>query len=127
MAALQGNFRAQTEVGYFYRHGIGVKRDDFMAVEWYTRAAEAGHSVAQYNLGLRFLDGKGLREPNREKAVYWLKRAALQKDKDACKKLLKMGIVISRAARIMAILTATSIIHGGMFTVTYKSRISAYR
>jgi len=95
MAALQGNFRAQTEVGYFYRHGIGVKRDDFMAVEWYTRAAEAGHSVAQYNLGLRFLDGKGLREPNREKAVYWLKRAALQKDKDACKKLLKMGIVIS--------------------------------
>ena len=38
----------------------GVPQDDAVAVAWYRKAAERGHAVAQYELGVRCADGRGV-------------------------------------------------------------------
>ncbi|KAJ3277724.1 hypothetical protein HK104_003033 [Borealophlyctis nickersoniae] len=62
-------------------HGQGTKKNNRIAVEFYTKAATAGHSPAMYRLGMAELTGElGLkRDP--KKAVMWLKRGAAVADK----------------------------------------------
>ena len=52
-----------------------VKKDHAEAIRFYTACAECDDAVAQDTIGFMFLMGKGVRK-DREKAVYWLKRAA---------------------------------------------------
>ena len=52
------------------------------AVEWYTKAAEQGNAVAQYNLGVCYNFGKGV-EKDLQKAIEWYTKAAEQGDEDA--------------------------------------------
>lgn len=47
------------------------------AVKWYRRAAEQGNAEAQGNLGLMYLDGKGVLQDN-IRAYIWLHTAASQ-------------------------------------------------
>jgi uncharacterized protein len=47
------------------------------AVKWYRKAAEQGDAVAQYYLGLMYLNGKGVPEDDAE-AVKWFRKAAEQ-------------------------------------------------
>ena len=44
---------------------------------WYRRAADQGHALAQYNLGLRYAKGEGVIKDNKE-AVKWYRKAAYQ-------------------------------------------------
>lgn len=60
------------------------------AVRLLAVAAEAGHAVAQYMLGARYLDGDGV-EADRETAVAWLQKAAAQGDAEAIKLLEQLG------------------------------------
>jgi TPR repeat protein len=53
-AAKNGNGVGLNNVGYLYRHGLGVRKYVHTAVKWYTRSANKGYSIAQYNLGLTF-------------------------------------------------------------------------
>lgn len=48
-----------------------------MAVHWYRLAAEGGHPVAQFNLGVIYATGQGAPEDDAE-AVFWLRKAAEQ-------------------------------------------------
>jgi len=58
-----------------YAQGRGVPRDIKQAVEWYTRAAQQGLAMAQFNLGTLYSTGGGI--PRDEaKAADWLERAA---------------------------------------------------
>ena len=53
-----------------------------MAVRWYRRAALQGNSDAQYNLGVCYANGQGVK-PSDTEARRWLSRAALQGDRKA--------------------------------------------
>ena len=58
-------------------------KDVARAIRWYERAAAAGHTVAQYNLGLMYLKGegvsrdafKGLRSWWPSRSLMWCRRA----------------------------------------------------
>jgi TPR repeat protein len=56
-----------------YEHGNGVVQDLAQAEKWYTKAAERGQTMAQYNLGLFYMTQKKHRE-----AYEWFLRAAKQ-------------------------------------------------
>jgi TPR repeat protein len=76
--AERGEARAQFELGVHYHNGTGgVRKDMARAVSWYTRAAESGYDLAQYNLALCYLDGTGVTRDQR-KAFAWFIKAAEQ-------------------------------------------------
>ncbi len=56
--AEQDDADAQYHLGEMYLHGRGVGRNFVVAAAWYTKAAEAGHPLAQASLG--GLDAVGL-------------------------------------------------------------------
>jgi len=58
--ARRGNAAAETRLGFFYEHGLGVPQSYVVAVDLYTRAAEQGDSRAQYLLGLMYDKGQGV-------------------------------------------------------------------
>jgi TPR repeat protein len=58
-----------------YEIGRFVPQNCVEAARWVTTAAEAGDAAAQYNLGLRYRDGDGVRA-NRAESVKWLRKAA---------------------------------------------------
>lgn len=70
--------RAQFELGKEYYDF----KDDERAVYWYRKAAEQGHADAQFNLGLAYRSGKGVRQ-NYSEAVKWFRSAAIQGHADA--------------------------------------------
>jgi len=53
----------------------GSSKDAEQAVSWYRRAAEAGWTDAQLNLGLCYSNGNGVAK-DAEQAVLWYRRAA---------------------------------------------------
>lgn len=71
-----GDLAAQRNIGHLYRQGQGVPQDAAVAVNWYTRAAEAGLARAQANLANMYLRGEGVQRNERTAAV-WFQRAAL--------------------------------------------------
>ena len=73
--AEQGNASVQFNLGVMYEDGLGVKQDDFEAMNWFRKAAEQGHANAQANLGSAYGAGRGVRQDDIE-AVKWVKKAA---------------------------------------------------
>ena len=53
------NPSVMNRIGYLYDEGLGVAKDHLEALKWYRKAAEAGLSVAQFNLGLTYEQGQG--------------------------------------------------------------------
>lgn len=45
-----------------YDQGDGVNVDKRKTLYWYTKAAEQGYSEAQYNFGLMYLQGDGVKK-----------------------------------------------------------------
>ena len=71
--AAAGDPDAQFNLGQAYKLGRGVPADQAAAMDWYRKAAAAGHEQAQATLGLQlFQSGK------RDEAMIWLKKAADQ-------------------------------------------------
>jgi TPR repeat protein len=58
-AAIQGDAKAQYNLGVMYEKGQGVLQNATNAAMWYRKAARNGHSGAQYNLGVMYQDGQG--------------------------------------------------------------------
>ena len=58
-----------------YSFGLGVVTNYEYGVEWYTRAAEQGHALAQYNLGRLYYSDNGVPE-NLIYAHMWAKQAS---------------------------------------------------
>ena len=76
-AAMQGDSRAQTNLGNMYEYGTGVGKDEAEAVKWYRKAAEQGYSRAQNNLGVMYDNGTGV-EKDEAEAVKWFRKAVEQ-------------------------------------------------
>ena len=53
-AANEGNSHAQNAMGKLYYEGIGVNKDDSIALQWFRKSAEQGYAGAQNNLGVMY-------------------------------------------------------------------------
>ena len=73
--AKQGYADEQFQVGRAFEMGIGVKRDQKTAAEWFARAAGAGDFRAQTELASMYLNGIGVRRDD-QNAVHLLQQAA---------------------------------------------------
>jgi uncharacterized protein len=73
-----GSLEAQRDLGAYYATGDWTgPKDPHVAVQWYRRAAERGHSDAQYNLGFMYVLGEGV-ESDHEEGLRWLGLSAAQ-------------------------------------------------
>ncbi|KAJ3316314.1 hypothetical protein HDU76_001900 [Blyttiomyces sp. JEL0837] len=88
-AAKQGDVISENNLGYCYRHGVGVTRDDREAVRWYQRAAFRGYVKAQYNLAMCYEKGVGI-DKDLEEAIRWYERAAKSGDSKAQERIDKL-------------------------------------
>lgn len=59
-----------------FKTGIGVKADPKRSLVWLNKAASAGHTNAQYELGVAYILGKVLKK-NKKKAANLFKKAAV--------------------------------------------------
>ena len=75
--AVQGNAKAQSELGHRYHKGIDIDKDLTIAMEWYTKAASQGEKVAQFFLGFFYLYGNGV-DKDENNAVEWLTKSTDQ-------------------------------------------------
>ena len=80
--ANQGNANAQYRVASFYHQGIGMKKNEKAAFEWYKKAAEQGHARAENNLAWFYLYGEHVFK-NKTFALQLYKKAAEQGLKQA--------------------------------------------
>ena len=66
----------QCEIGLKYVRGeLGFEQDYKKAVYWFKLSADQGYEVAQYSLGITYLNGKGIPK-DQEKGMFYLKQAA---------------------------------------------------
>lgn len=82
----QYNFGVIQETGRF-----GVPMDKAKAAAWYRKSADQGYANAQYNLGVLYLHGQGVKL-DREAALRWLRMAAGQNHQPAMAALQKLGV-----------------------------------
>jgi uncharacterized protein len=62
-------------LGYCYQHGIGTSVNKQKAFELYEKAADLGHSVAQFNLALMYKNGEGI-DKNYDEVFELFKKSA---------------------------------------------------
>jgi len=74
-AAVQGNVRAQFDLGLMYAKGDGVRRSEREAFKWFHKAARNNHTEAKFYMGLSFAQGRGVKK-QAQLARYWFKLAA---------------------------------------------------
>ena len=82
-AARSGNADAEELIGVMYAMGLGVKRDDMRAFEWYLRSAMKGHPGAQSGVGWYYEVGRGMPAPDLVRAYMWYVLSAIGGDPDA--------------------------------------------
>lgn len=81
--AQDGDANAQVDLAMAYHEGSGeLPKDDAKAVEWFRKAAEHGNFEAQYNLGIAYYHGFGIKK-DLTQAVHWFEKAAQQGYADA--------------------------------------------
>ena len=71
--AEEGNPEAQNNLGFLYQHGLGVKRNYSLALNWYTRSANQELAEAQHNLGMLNYLGHGVSQDFRIARRYFQK------------------------------------------------------
>lgn len=109
-AASQGDAEAQFALGLFFAAGP-APQDYAHAREWYQKAADQNHHLAQFNLGQMFAHGQG--QPKSDSmALMWIRRAADGGD---------AGAQYNMANRY-----ARSCLHGSEMDAS-ESRIEAYK
>ena len=92
--AIKGNQKAQYKLALCYWRGHYVDKDEKLAVSFLTQSAERNYDKAQYALGVYWgnqKDAEGnISEERIEHALYWLKRAQSNENKEAKLTLEKM-------------------------------------
>jgi len=75
----------------FHEQGLGgARKSSKEAAKWYRESADLGYSYAQYNLGMLYKNGRGVKKDKNE-AIFWLQIAALQGVKQAQDSLNEFG------------------------------------
>ena len=94
-------------LGMSYANGSGVNQNYSMAVEYWRKAAELGHSGAQRSLGFAYAHGQGVAHDN-AKALMWYRKAAAQGDSIARLELNSLLGDIQRSQEQSAGITAAA-------------------
>jgi len=66
---------AKTRLSFIYSNGLGVARDDVVALRWTKEAAEGGHTEGMSNYGIMLQNGTGVEQDTVE-GLRWLEKAA---------------------------------------------------
>ena len=74
-AAAKGDAAAHTLIGRIYSEGHGVRPDDEVAAQWYTRGAELGDVNAMFAIALMLAEGRGVKQ-DRAAAAEMFEKAA---------------------------------------------------
>jgi TPR repeat protein len=85
LGANMGDSSAQHNLGYFYRHGVGVTKNRSAALKWYKRAYRQGSRVSASNIANIFRD-----EKKSTQALLWYRRAIKLHDADANLEIAKI-------------------------------------
>lgn len=108
--AVAGNAEAQFALAFFLV-ASPAPHDYAQALEWYQKAADQNHRLAQFNLGQMFAHGQGMPKSD-SMAIMWIRRAAEGGDAGA---QFDMGERYARAS-----------VHGSEMDVA-ESRVEAYK
>jgi TPR repeat protein len=76
--AESGEAEAQCLIANMYQGGYGVEKNTKLSIQWYEKSANQGYGVASNNLGEIFFAGEDSISPDREKAIFWYKKAEEQ-------------------------------------------------
>jgi TPR repeat protein len=83
-AADAGSPDAMLALGIMHSEGRGVLQSEALALQWYTRAAQAGLSAAQFNLGYLLIHAESDEvQRDRQAGMSWIEKAARGGDPDA--------------------------------------------
>jgi uncharacterized protein len=80
--AAQGNAKAQTNLGFLYANGQGVRQDYVQARQWWEKAAAQGRAKAQTNLGALYANGQGVPRDYVQSYMWWSLAAGRSTGKD---------------------------------------------
>jgi len=72
-----GDAVSQAALGWIYRSGVSIDKDDWKAIKWFGLAAEQGNAFAQNHLGMMYEEGAGTLQDYKE-AVKLYKLSATQ-------------------------------------------------
>jgi len=72
-----GNAEAQYRLAIMYQNGLGVVRNELLAMKWMIAAANQDFPLAQHGLGFMYMEGDCVAK-NGAKAVEWFRKAAEQ-------------------------------------------------
>lgn len=75
--AVEGDNRAQYNIGWMYHNGYGLSINDEIALYWWLRAASTGSADAHFALGDLYASGQGV-EQNMAIALGWYISASLK-------------------------------------------------
>jgi TPR repeat protein len=81
-SATQGNASGENGLAYIYQ----IQENDEEALKWYRKSAQRGLDIAQYNLGVMYEYGCGVKKNDKE-AREWYKKSAAQGCPQAIEKL----------------------------------------
>lgn len=84
-----GDRKFQQQLGSMYYAGSGAKQDHKKAAYWFSKAADQGMPVSQFNLGIMYRNGVGV-TASETAAIKWFKKAAEQGDAQAAHRLGKI-------------------------------------
>ena len=73
--AIEGDVKAQYNLGVMHADGLGTQQNYTEAAKWYLLAAKHGYGAAQYNLGVLYQRGLGV-PVSTTSAVKWYHQAA---------------------------------------------------
>ena len=73
----KGLVEAQYRLAIMYQNGLGVVRNELLAMKWMVAAANQGFALAEHGLGFMYMDGDCVSK-NGSKAVSWFTKAAEQ-------------------------------------------------
>lgn len=76
-----------------YSNGYGVTKNEETALTWYQKAANLGEPTALYMIGYSYDNGYGNQQINKDKAIYWYKKAA-EKDEKWPKNAAKINMAL---------------------------------
>ncbi len=79
--AAKSDSEAQYLLGFMYENGLHVKSDNVKALSFYESSAQNGGLLAQFNVAMMYKEGKGGVEKDMNKAMMWLDRASMSKEK----------------------------------------------
>ena len=73
--AHSGDADAQFSLGLHHGVAVGDALDFVESAQWYRKAADQDHTLAQYNLGVMFARGQGMPQ-NDHLSAHWMRKAA---------------------------------------------------